>query len=96
MDFSTLVSSIATNPAPALLALAVLALAWIYREKQRREEAAESRVSALYELHIKAVQDMNAAHLNTALQVAPIAAKLAECVSLFERVVLTRAGGQQP
>jgi hypothetical protein len=103
VDFSTLVSSITANPAPALLAAALLALAWLYKEKSAADKASAeaaaklneqhaAAVRALYEAHLKAVQDMNAAHLATALQVAPLASKLAECVSLFERVVLPRGG----
>lgn len=104
MDFSTLVSSLAANPAPALLALALLALAWLYKQKvaddkahgealAKKNEEHNAAVRALYEAHLKAVQDMNAAHLATAMQVAPLASKLAECVALFERVVLPRGTG---
>lgn len=93
MDFSTLVSSIAANPAPALLALVLLALAWIYKEKSAADKAHAEEIAKLYAAHLKAVQDMNAAHLATALQVAPLASKLAECVALFERVVLPRGSG---
>jgi hypothetical protein len=96
VDFSTLVSSIAANPASALLALALLALSWLYKEKANEAKEHAKEIAALYATHLKAVQDMNAAHLATALQVAPLASKLAECVALFERVVLPRGSGGSP
>lgn len=84
MEFAALYAALKENPTPALLGLALLALGWVCRE------------------YVKAIQDsakqereQHAAHLATAMQVAPLAAKLADCVTLFERVFLARSGGPQ-
>jgi hypothetical protein len=75
VDFSTLFQALATNPFPALLTLAVLAIGWLIRDGRRRDEEHEKKLEAA-----------NAAHLQTALQVAPLASKLVDCVEAAERL----------
>lgn len=84
MDFNAVYTAVKESPAPALLVLALMALVWVCKEYVRAiQEAAKQE------------REQHAAHLATAMQVAPLAAKLADCVTLFERVFLARNGGPQ-
>lgn len=88
-----LTDAIARNSAATLAALALLALAWVYREKSKGEQEHRDRERAMYEAALKREQEQNAAHLATALQVRSLAERLADCINLFERVVLPKQTG---
>lgn len=86
MDFSPIFNALQSNATEALLALSLLALAWVYRDQRKRDSEHAAQVTTLYEAHAKAMQEANAAHLQTALQVAPLASKLVTCVEILERM----------
>lgn len=82
MDFSAIFAAVQANATGAMLVLALLALAYVYREKERVDAA-----------HLETVKAMNAEHLATAMLVAPLASKLADCVVLASQIAATRSGG---
>ena len=82
MDFSVLFGALASNPFPAFLTLALLAIGWLVRDGRQRDAE-----------HAKALEAAHAAHLQTALQVAPLASKLVDCVELVERMLTRLPGG---
>ena len=63
-SFDSLVNSLANNPTSGLLAVCILAIAYMYREARAQERA----------------------HLETAMQIAPLAAKLADAIGSLERI----------
>jgi uncharacterized protein (TIGR03382 family) len=73
--FESLVKAIQERPTAALLALAVVALAWLFRDSRQRDEKHAADLAAAHQ-----------AHLQTALQVAPLAAKMVTCVEVLERL----------
>jgi hypothetical protein len=73
--FEALVKAIQDRPTAALLALAVVALAWLFRDSRERDSKHAAELAA-----------SNQAHLQTAMQVAPLAAKLVTCVEVLERL----------
>jgi hypothetical protein len=93
MDFAALFAAVKENPAAALLVLALLALGWLAREYLKAKDAHATDLRALNDAHIAAIQKANSDHLATAMQIAPLAAKLADCVALSERLALARSGG---
>lgn len=62
--FEALVKNLSENPSPALLAIALLTIGYLYRETRAMEKA----------------------HLDTAMQIAPLAAKLADAIGSLERI----------
>jgi hypothetical protein len=80
--FKALFDGLATNLPIAMLALCLLAIAWLVRA-----------LIASYDAKAKALDDAHAAHLQTALQVAPLAAKLVTCVEVLERLSTRVTGG---
>lgn len=82
VGFDGLFQALGQNLPAAIIAVLLLALGWIVREhfKLIREHAAE-------------LKGMNEKHLTTALQVVPLASKLAECVVILERLTTSRMGG---
>lgn len=81
MDFTAIFGAVRESPTGALLVMALMALAWIVRDGRQRDDAHAAQIRAQHE-----------AHLQTAMQVAPLASKLVDCVSLLERMVTTRGG----
>lgn len=80
-SFTPLFEAIERNATAALLVLSLLALAWLFRDMRQRDEK-----------HAAAIQAAHEAHLATAMQVIPLATKLATCVEVLERVT-ARVGG---
>lgn len=70
VDFSPLFEALKSNPFPAFLTLALLAIGWL----------------------VKALKASYDAHLQTALQVAPLASKLVDCVEVLERLSMRQGG----
>lgn len=91
-SFAALFASVQQNAAGTLLVLALMALGYIYRDQRQREELREKERADLNAAHLKAMESAFAAHLQTALQVAPLASKLVTCVELLERMSAARAG----
>lgn len=63
-SFEKLADQLANHPTAAMLACALIAIAYLYRDGRRRDEA----------------------HLQTAMQIAPLASKLVTCVEILERL----------
>jgi hypothetical protein len=82
VDFSALFNALSANPFPAMLAITLLALGWLVRDGRRRDEENAKKLDAAH-----------AAHLQTALQVAPLASKMVDCVEILERLTSRIAGG---
>lgn len=78
--FSTIYTALNEHPTAALLVLTLVALVWVFKDARTRDIE-----------HAKATAELNAAHLQTALQVAPLASKLVTCVEVLERLS-ARAG----
>jgi hypothetical protein len=76
VDFGQLFDAFNKNATVALLVLTLVALAWLVRDARRRDDANAEKLAA-----------SNAAHLQTAMQIAPLAAKLVTCVEMLERLV---------
>lgn len=96
--FESIYKAIDGHPTAALLALALLALGWLLRDSRKRDSEHAAELAALNKQHLEAMQAANAAHLQTALQVAPLAAKLVTCVEVLERLsnaALARGGTAQ-
>lgn len=81
MDFSPLFEALKSNPTAALLAISLIAIGWLVRDSRQRDSA-----------HAAALQTAHAAHLATAMLVAPLASKLVDCVEILERL-MPRPGG---
>lgn len=81
MDFGQLFKAFNENATAALLVVCLMALGWLVRDTRRRDELSAAKLEAA-----------NAAHLQTAMQVAPLAAKLVTCVEVLERLVERRMG----
>lgn len=79
--FGTIYAALNEHPTAALLVLALIALVWVFKDARARESTAADELKAA-----------NAAHLATAMQVAPLAAKLVTCVEVLERLSM-RANG---
>lgn len=75
------------------LALSILALAWLVRRAFTREAEFGAQKDALQKEMRDQLQAANAAHLQTALQIAPLALKLTECVGLLERMMSLQQRG---
>jgi len=88
-----LTSALASNPLAALLAVVLLALGWLAREYVQRGKDHAAEKDAIHAARIRDMQEQNAAHLATALQVGPLAAKLVSCVEILERITSARLGG---
>ena len=63
-SFGEIVKALTESPSPAMLVLALLSLAYMYRENREREKA----------------------HLETAMQIAPLASKLSDAIGALERI----------
>lgn len=70
-----------------MLAIALVAIAWLFRDSRKREAEHAAELAAVNEARLRDLQAANAAHLATAIQVAPLAAKLADCVVLMDRML---------
>lgn len=91
--FTAIFAAVEKNPAAAVLVLTLLALAWVVRvawQNEKDNRAAEREQQAA---HAKQLQEASAAHLQTAMLVTPLATKLVDCVSFFERYSARREGG---
>jgi hypothetical protein len=86
VDFSALFNAVQSHATSALLVMALLALAWIYKDQRARDREYAEEIRELYKAHTEAMQSANAKHLETALQVAPLATKLVTCVEVLERL----------
>jgi len=75
VDFSALFQALAQNPFPAFLTLALLAIGWLVRDSRQRDADHATKLEAAHQ-----------AHLQTAMQVAPLAQKLVTCVEVLERL----------
>jgi hypothetical protein len=75
VDFSALFDALKSNPWPAFLTISLVALGWLFRDARRRDDE-----------NAKALEAAHAAHLQTAMQVAPLAASLVKCVEVVERL----------
>lgn len=82
MDFTAIFDGVTKSPTGAMLVMALIAVGWLAK-----------KLLEVIQEHAKETRAQHEAHLATAMQVAPLATKLAECVSLFERVILPRGGG---
>lgn len=95
--FDEVFKALQANLAIGLLTLAILAVAWLVLDGRRREREHMEQIAKMYEAQAKALADANAAHLQTAMQVTPLASKLVTCVELLERMSDSRlrsvAGG---
>lgn len=72
-SLDSLVQALSNHPSTALLAISLLALAYMYKEQREREKA----------------------HLDTAMQIAPLATKLTDAIGSLERItsrLLDRSG----
>lgn len=63
-SLDSLVKSLSETPSPAMLAIALIALGYMYRESREREKA----------------------HLETVMQIAPLASKLTDAIAALERM----------
>jgi hypothetical protein len=95
LTFSELFSAFKDNPAVALLVLCILGIAWLVKDARAREAAHSAEIREQYEARAKETHDANAAHLQTALQVAPLAAKLVSCVEILERLTTAYAAKRE-
>lgn len=84
--FDSLYKAFAEHPAVAMLVLTLLALAWLGKRVFTREAEFAAEKDAITGARIREIQEANAAHLQTALQVAPLASKLVTCVEVLERL----------
>jgi hypothetical protein len=75
VDFAAISTGFQNHAAATLLTLSLLALAWIYKDQRARERE-----------HAEEVRELYKAHLETAMQVAPLASKLVTCVEVLERL----------
>ena len=80
--FKTIYDALNTHPTAALLVLALIAIGYMWRDRLRSEDAR----AALYEKHAETIRAEHTAHLQTAMQVAPLAQKLVTCVEILERL----------
>lgn len=88
-----LTTALASAPLAAVLAVVLIAFAWLAREYVQRGKEHAAEKDAIHAARIKDMQESNAAHLATALQVAPLAQKLVACVEILERITSSRLGG---
>lgn len=80
--FQTIFEALNAHPTAALLVLALLALGYQWKDSRRRDD----QILALIEKHAEAMRAEHTAHLQTAMQVAPLAQKLVTCVEILERL----------
>ena len=80
--FSTIFDALNAHPTAALLVLALVALAGMWRDARRRDD----QQIELMAKHAEAMRAEHAAHLHTAMQVAPLAQKLVTCIEILERL----------
>jgi hypothetical protein len=93
VDFSALFQALATNPFPAFLTLALLAIAWLVRDSRARDAEHAKALQAANDDRAEKLEAAHAAHLETAMQVAPLASKLVTCVEVLERLSARVGGG---
>lgn len=90
MDFSQLFTALRDNPYPAMLTVAILAIGWLVKSLVNSYDARAKELKATNDAHDLAIDAAHAAHLATAMQVAPLASKLVDCVAAVERLSTAR------
>lgn len=91
MSFSELFAGFKENPLIALVVLGLIAIGWLIRDAFSTRSSHADKVEALYRAHVDAMQRANDAHLQTAMQVAPLASKLVDCVAILDRLATVAA-----
>lgn len=81
-SFQPIFTALNAHPTAALLVLSLIAIGYLWRDSRKRDE----QVLALMEKHAESLRAEHAAHLQTALQVAPLAQKLVTCIEILERL----------
>lgn len=80
--FSTLFAALRDNPYPAMLAISILAIGWLVKA-----------LVASFETRNKEQREANDKHLETAMQVAPLAREMVKTVEVLERLTTRATGG---
>jgi DNA-binding GntR family transcriptional regulator len=91
--FTGLFQAFKDNATAALLVVTLIAFGWVVRDMRRREDEHLKSLEALHAAHEEKAKKASDEHLATALQVAPLASKLIDCVGTLERLSAARAGG---
>jgi hypothetical protein len=91
--FDEVFKALSANLAIGLLTIAILAIAWLIRDGRTRDKEHNDQVAALYQAQAQALAAANAAHLQTAMQVTPLASKLVTCIEVLERLSDARLRG---
>lgn len=74
--FSQLIDGLVSHPTACMLALVLIALAYLYRAREADKKASDERI-----------ERMQAAHLATVEKTIPVAEKLADGVVMLERLM---------
>lgn len=91
--FIALFQALKDSASVAMLAITLIALAWFVRDARRRDEEHAKQLQALNDAQRAALEAHFKDHLETALQVAPLASKLVTCVEVLERLSNRVTGG---
>lgn len=89
--FGEVYRGVEQHPTAAILVLTVIAFGWFVRDARAREQRAAEKIAALYERHAETMSAEHSAHLQTAMQIAPLAQKLVTCVEILERLSVRSA-----